>query len=200
VTSSRASRPDVRRLLIIAGRHRLALAVGAAAFYLAAPLIVIASLWVKTGVSPNRLEFLEPALRHAPGLSVVTVRGVGILGGWEYEFTVGSALRTVLPAVMFGLYLSVLIAIFNSRRTGLLLLRKSMSQSGAAGGAFALMGSILATSISLTPPCIGVVTTISLLSLVGFGAGAVLLPYLYLIGSLLMLVSLVFLVQRFNPD
>ncbi len=190
----------VRRLLIIAGRHRLGLAVGAAAFYLAAPLIVIASLWVKTGVSPNRLEFLEPALRHAPGLSLVTVRGVGILGGWEYEFTVGNALRMVLPAVMFGLYLSMLVAIFNSRRTGLLLLRKSMSQSGAAGGAFALMGSILATSISLTPPCIGVVTTISLLSLLGFGAGVVLLPYLYLIGSLLMLVSLVFLVQRFNPD
>ncbi len=191
----------VRRLLIIAGRHRLGLAVGAAAFYLAAPLIVIASLWVKTGVSPNRLEFLEPALRHAPRLSLVTVRGVGILGGWEYEFTVGNALRMVLPALMFGLYLTVLVAIFNSRRTGLLLLRRSVtSHSGVAGGAFALVGSILATSISLTPPCIGVVTTISLLSLVGFGASVVILPYLHLIGSVLMLVSLIFLVQRFKPD
>ncbi len=199
--SSPASQPDVRRLLIIARRHRLGLAVGAAAFYVAAPLFVIVYLWVKTGVFPNRLEFLEPALRHAPGLSLVTVRGVGILGGWEYEFTVRNAFRMVLPAVMFGLYLSVLVAIFNSRRTGLLLLRRSMtSQSGMAGGAFALVGSILATSISLTPPCIGVVTTISLLSLVGFGAGVVILPYLYLIGSVLMLVSLVFLVQRFNPD
>ncbi len=199
--SSPASQPDVRRLLIIARRHRLGLAVGAAAFYVAVPLFVIVSLWVKTGVFPNRLEFLEPALRHAPGLSLVTVRGVGILGGWEYEFTVRNALRMVLPAVMFGLYLSVLVAIFNSRRTGLLPLRRSMtSHSGVAGGAFALVGSILATSISLTPPCIGVVTTISLLSLVGFGAGVVILPYLYLIGSVLMLVSLVFLVQRFNPD
>ncbi len=199
--SSPASLPDIRWLLIIAGRHRLGLAVGAAAFYLAAPLFVIASLWVKTGVFPNRLEFLEPALRHAPGLSLVTVRGVGILGGWEYEFTVGNALRMVLPAMMFGLYLSVLVAIFNSRRTGLLLLRRSMtSQSGIAGGAFALVGSILTTSISLTPPCIGVVTTISLLSLVGFGAGVAILPYLYLIGSVLMLVSLIFLARRFNPD
>jgi len=199
--TSPPSQPDVRRLLIIVSRHKLGLAVGAAAFYLAAPLLVIASLWVKTGVSPNRLELLEPALRHAPGLSLVTVRGVGILGGWEYEFTAGNALRMVLPAVMFGLYLSVLVAIFNSRRTGLRLLRRSMtSQSGVAGGAFALAGNILATSISLTPPCIGVVTTISLLSLVGFGAGVVILPYLYLIGSVLMLVSLVFLVRRFNPD
>jgi len=199
--SSPASLPDIRRLLIIARRHRLGLAVGAAAFYVAAPLFVIASLWVKTGVFPNRLEFLEPALRHAPGLSLVTVRGVGILGGWEYEFTVGNALRMVLPALMFGLYLTVLVAIFNSRRTGLLLLRRSVtSHSGVAGGAFALVGSILATSISLTPPCIGVVTTISLLSLVGFGASVVILPYLHLIGSVLMLVSLIFLVQRFKPD
>ena len=199
--TSPPNQPDVRRLLIIASRHKLGLAVGAAAFYLATPLFVIVSLWVKTGVSPNRLAFLEPALRHPPGLSLVTVRGVGILGGWEYEFTVGNALRMVLPAVMFGLYLSVLVAIFNSRRTGLVLLRRSMtSQSGVAGGAFALVASILATSISLTPPCIGVVTTISLLSLVGFGAGVVILPYLYLIGSVLMLVSLVFLVRRFNPD
>ncbi len=199
--SSPASLPDIRRLRIIAGRHRLGLAVGAAAFYVAAPLFVIASLWVKTGVFPNRLEFLEPVLRHSPGLSLVTVRGVGILGGWEYEFTVGNALRMVLPAIMFGLYLSVLVAIFNSRRTGLLLLRRSMtSQSGMAGGAFALVSSILTTSISLTPPCIGVVTTISLLSLVGFGAGVAILPYLYLIGSVLMLVSLIFLVRRFNPD
>ncbi len=38
------------------------------------------------------------------------------------------------------------------------------------------------------------------MSLVGFGAGVVILPYLYLIGSVLILVSLVFLVQRFNPD
>ncbi len=194
-----APQSGVRRLLTIAGSHRLELAVGAAAFYVAGPLFVIASLWVKTGVFPNRLEFLEPTLRHAPGLSLVTVRGVGILGGWEYEFTVRNALRMVLPAVMFGLYLSVLVAIFKSRRTGLLLLRKGMtSQSGAAGGALALMGSILTTSISLTPPCIGVVTTISLLSLVGFGAGVLIVPYLYLIGSVLMLVSLVFLVGRFN--
>jgi hypothetical protein len=189
------------RTKIIAGRHRLALAVGTATFYAAAPLFVIASLWIKTGVFPNRLEFVEPALRHAPGLSLVTVRGVGILGGWEYEFTFGNALRMVLPAVMFGLYLSVLVAIFNSRRAGPLLLRRSMtSQSGVARGAFALVGNILATSISLTPPCIGVVTTISLLSLVGFGADAVILPYLNLNGSVFMLVSLVFLVQRFSPD
>jgi hypothetical protein len=197
--SSPASQPDIRRLLIIASRHRLALAVGIAAFYLAALLFVIASLWVKTGVLPNRLEFLEPALRQAPGLSLLTVRGVGILGGWEYEVTVRNALRIVLPALMFGLYLSVLVTIFKSRRTS--PLRRSMStHSGVAGGTLALVGSILATSISLTPPCIGVVTTISLLSLVGFGAGVVILPYLYLIGSVLMLVSLVFLVRRFNPD
>src|SRR5258708_18175385 len=91
--TSPPSRPDVRRLLIIASRHRLGLAVGAAAFYVAAPLFVIASLWVKTGVSPNRLEFLEPALRHAPGLSLVTVRGVGILCGWGNEVPVGEALE-----------------------------------------------------------------------------------------------------------
>src|SRR5260370_25928983 len=99
--------------MIIPGRQRIEAAVGAAAFYVAAPLFVIASLWIKTGVSPNRLEFLEPALRHAPGLSLVTVRGVGNLGGWEYEFTVGHAPRLVLPAVQVGPYLSRRVANFN---------------------------------------------------------------------------------------
>ena len=73
-------------------------------------------------------------------------------------------------------------------------------QSYTGAALLPLAGNILATSISLTPPCIGVVTTISLLSLVGFGAGMVILPYLYLIGSVLLLVNLVFLVQRFSPD
>src|SRR5260370_40485224 len=105
--TSPPSQPDVRRLLIIASRHRVGLVVGAAAFYIAAPLFVIASLWVKTGVSPNRLELLEPALRHAPGLSLVTVRGVGILGGWEYEFTFANAPGMVLPSAQVALQLSL---------------------------------------------------------------------------------------------
>src|SRR5258708_31246380 len=177
--SSPTSQPDVRRLLIIAGRHRLGLAVGAAAFYVAAPLFVIASLWVKRGVSPNRLEFLEPALRHAPGLSLVTVRGVGILGGWEYEFTVGNALRMVLPAVLFGLYLSVLLAIFNSRRTGPLLVRRSMtSQSGVAGGGVALVGGILAASNFRTAPGSGGRPPTSPLRPLRVGAAGVALPLL----------------------
>src|SRR5260370_40349137 len=93
--------------MIIPGRQRIEAAVGAAAFYVAAPLFVVASLWIKTGVSPNRLEFLEPALRHATGLSLVTVRGVGILGGWEYEFTFANAPGMVLPSAQVALQLSL---------------------------------------------------------------------------------------------
>jgi len=40
---------------------------------------------------------------------------------------------------------------------------------------------------------------VSILGLLGFGAGVVILPYLYLVGSLIMLVSLVFLVRRVDP-
>jgi hypothetical protein len=54
----------------------------------------------------------------------------------------------------------------------------------------------LGAGISLTPPCIGVITTVSVLGLIGFGAGVVLLPDVYLIGSLTMLVSLIFLVRK----
>ncbi len=197
------TQPDLRRLLTIASRHRLALAGGIGAFFLAAPCSVIASLWMKTGVFPNRLELLEPALRSpSSGLSLVTLRGVGILGGWEYEFTVREALRLLLPAVMFGLYLSVLVAILrsgNARRV-LLLRGRVKDRSGAAGGLFAFVGNVLATGISLTPPCIGIVTTVSLVGLVGFGAGVVVLPYVYLAGSLTMLLSLIFLVRRVAPD
>lgn len=74
------------------------------------------------------------------------------------------------------------------------------SQPGAAGGLLAFIGNVLATGISLTPPCIGVVTTVSLLGLVGFGAGVVILPYVYLAGSVIMLLSLVLLVTRVAPD
>jgi hypothetical protein len=70
------------------------------------------------------------------------------------------------------------------------------SRSGVAGGLLALVGNVLATGISLTPPCIGVVTTVSVLGLVGFGAGVVILPYVYLVGSVIMLLSLVFLVRK----
>lgn len=196
------TQPDLRRLLTIASRHRLALAGGTGGFFFAAPCSVIASLWMKTGVFPNRLELLEPALRSpSSGLSLVTVRGVGILGGWEYEFTVREALRLLLPAVMFGLYLSVLVAILRSGNARRVLLQGGVrNRSGAAGGLFAFVGNILATGISLTPPCIGVVTTVSLLGLVGFGAGVVVLPYVYLAGSLTMLLSLIFLIRRVAPD
>ncbi len=43
---------------------------------------------------------------------------------------------------------------------------------------------------------IGVITTVSVLGLLGFGAGVVILPYVYLLGSLIMLLSLVFLVRK----
>lgn len=101
------TQPDLRRLLTIASRHKVALAGGAAGLVLATPLSVIASLWLKTGVWPNRLEVLQPALRSpSSGLSLVTLRGVGVIGGWEYEFTIREALRLPPPAIMFGLYLS----------------------------------------------------------------------------------------------
>ena len=59
---------------------------------------------MKTGVVLNRLELLAPALRSSsPGLSLMTVRGVGVIGDWEYEFTMREALRLLPPAVMFGL-------------------------------------------------------------------------------------------------
>ncbi len=193
------TQPDLRRLLTIASKHKLALAGGTVGYLLATPLSITASLWMKTGLFPNRLELFEPALRSpASGLSLVTLRAVGILGGWEYEFTIREALRLLVPAVMFGLYLSVLVAILRSGKTRrVLLMRDGMkSQSGAAGGVLALVGNALATGISLTPPCIGVVTTVSVLGLVGFGAGVVILPYVYLVGSLMMLSSLVLLVRR----
>ncbi len=197
------TQPDLRRLLTIASRHKRALTGGAAGFFLATPLSVIASLWMKTGLFPNRLEMLEPALRsRASGLSLVTVRGVGILGGWEYEFTIREALKLVAPAILFGLYLSVLVAILrsgDSRRV--LLVRGGVKpRSGAAGGVLALVGNVLATGISLTPPCIGVVTTVSVLGLVGFGAGVAILPYVYFLGSLIMLLSLVILVRKVASD
>jgi hypothetical protein len=192
-------RPDLRRLLTIAIRHKIALAGGTAGFLLATPLLVIASLWMKTGLFPNRLELLEPAMRSpAYGLSLVTVRAIGATGGWEYEFAVGDALRLLVPAILFGLYLSVLIAILKSGRTRrrLLMRRDLKGRSGAAGGLIALIGNALATGISLTPPCIGVITTVSVLGLLGFGAGVVILSYVYLLGSLIMLLSLVFLVRK----
>jgi len=194
---------DLRRLLTIAAGHKLALAGGSTGFFLATPLSVIASLWMKTGVLPNRLEVLEPALRSpSAGLSLVTLRGVGVIGGWEYEFTIREALRLLVPAIMFGLYSSVLVAILRSGKArDVLLLRRSVrSQSGAAGGLLAFVGNVLATGVSVTPPCVGVVTTVSVLGLVGFTAGLVILPSLYLIGSLLMLLSLVLLVRKVAPD
>jgi hypothetical protein len=197
------TQPDLRRLLTIASRHKLALAGGTAGFALAAPLSIIASLSMKTGVWPNRLELFQPALRSpSSGLSLATLRGVGIIGGWEYEFTIREALRLLPPAVMFGLYLSVLVAVLRSgkARRALFMRDGVKGRSGAAGGLLAFVGNVLATGISLTPPCIGVVTTVSLLGLVGFGAGIVILPYLYLIGSLIMLFSLALLVRRVSPD
>jgi hypothetical protein len=194
---------DLHRLLTIASRHKVALAGGAAGFFLAAPCSVIASLWMKTGVFPNRLELLEPALRSpSAGLSLTTVRAVGILGGWEYELTVREALRLLVPSLMFGLYLSVLVAIMRSSDARRVLLMRDgvKSRPGAAGGLLAFIGNVLATGISLTPPCIGVVTTVSVLGLVGFGAGVVILPYVYIAGSAIMLLSLVFLVRRVAPD
>lgn len=194
--------PDLRRLLTIACKHRFALAGGIAAFVLAAPLFVVASLWMKTHVSPNRLDLLVPALRSpSAGLSLATVRGVGVLGGWEYELTVREALRLLAPGIMFGLYLSVLIAILRSGNVRRVLLTRGVAKdgAGAAGGLLAVVGNVLATGISLTPPCIGVVTTVSILGLVGFGAGVVILPYVYLVGSAIMLLSLVLLVRRIPP-
>lgn len=133
---------------------------------------------------------------------MVTVRGVGIIGGWEYEFTIREALRLLAPAILFGLYLSVLVAILrsgNARRV--LLMRGGVKhRSGAAGGVLALVGNVLATGISLTPSCIGVVTTESILGLVGFGAGIAILPYVYFVGSLIMLLSLVILMRKVPSD
>ncbi len=192
-------RPDLRRLATIVGRHKLVLVGGALAFYLTTPLFVITSLWIKTGLLPNRLALLEPALRaSSSGLSVITIRAVGVTGGWEHEITVREALRMIGPAVMFGLYLSVLSALFMARRThrGLRVRGDVKTQSGLAGGLLTLIGNVLGAGISLTPPCIGVITTVSVLGLIGFGAGVVLLPYVYLIGSLTMLVSLIFLVRK----
>jgi hypothetical protein len=197
------TQPDFRRLLTIASKHKLALAGGTAGFLLATPLSVIASLWVKTGLFPNRLELLVPTLRSpSPGLSLATLRAVEVLGGWEYEFTIREALQLLIPAVMFGLYLSVLVAILRSEKGHHVLFMRNgiKSRSGAAGGLLALVGNVLATGISLTPPCIGVVTTVSVLGLVGFGAGVAILPYVYLAGSLTMLVSLVLLVRKVAPD
>ncbi len=158
---------------------------------------------MKTGLFPNRLELLEPALRSpASGLSLVTLRGVGVIGGWEYEFTIREALRLLVPAVMFGLYLAVLVAILRSGKARRVLLMRGggKHRSGAAGGLLAFAGNVLATGISLTPPCIGAVTAVSILGLAGFGAGVVILPYVYLIGSLIMLLSLVVLVRKVAPD
>lgn len=102
---------------------------------------------------------------------------------------------------MFGLYVSVVVAILKSWKTHAMLRMRSdvKSQAGAAGGLLALFGNVLTAGISLTPPCIGVITTVSILGLLGFGAGVVILPYLYLFGSLIMLVSLVFLVRKVDP-
>ncbi len=129
------------------------------------------------------------------------MRGVGVLGGWEYELTVREALRLLAPALMFGLYVSVLAAILRSgdvRRVPLIR-DGAKDGAGAAGGLLAVAGNVLATGIALTPPCIGVVTTVSVLGLVGFGAGVVILPYVYLAGSLIMLLSLILLVRRIPP-
>lgn len=118
--------PDLHRLVTIASRHKVALAGGTAGFFLATPCSVIASLWMKTGVFPNRLELLEPALRSSSaGLSLTTVRAVGIIGGWEYEFTVHEALRLLVPSLMFGLYLSVLVAILRSGNARRVLLMRA---------------------------------------------------------------------------
>jgi hypothetical protein len=34
---------------------------------------------------------------------LVTLRAVGVIGGWEYEFTIREVLRLLAPAIMFGL-------------------------------------------------------------------------------------------------
>ncbi len=132
----------------------------------------------------------------------MTLRAVGVIGGWEYEFTIREALRLLVPAIMFGLYVSVLVAILRSGKARhVLLMRNSVrSQSGAAGGLLAFVGNVLATGISVTPPCVGIVTTVSVLGLAGFTAGLVILPYVYLVGSLLMLLSLALLVRKVAPD
>jgi hypothetical protein len=190
---------DLRRLLTIASRHKVVLAVASTGFFLATPLFVIVSLWVKTGLVPNRLEVLTPALRlPSSGLSLVTVRAVGVIGGWEYELTVRGVLMLLLPAILFGLYVSVIVAVLRAWKTRTSL-RVRKSPAGAAGGLLAFLGNVLAAGISLTPPCIGVITTVSILGLLGFGAGVVILPYLYLVGSLIMLVSVMFLVRKVDP-
>jgi hypothetical protein len=132
---------------------------------------------------------------------LVTVSAVGVIGGWEYEFTVRGALKLLLPAMMFGLYVSVIVAMVRSWKTsGPLRMRSDVrSHAGAAGSLLAFIGNVLAAGISLTPPCIGVITTVSILGFLGFGAGVVILPYVYLLGSLIMLVSLVFLVRKVDP-
>jgi hypothetical protein len=132
----------------------------------------------------------------------LALRGVGVIGGWEYEFTIREALRLLVPAIMFGLYGSVLVAILRSGKARhVLLMRSSVrSQSGAAGGLLAFVGNVLATGISMTPPCVGVVTTVSVFGLIGFTAGLAILPYVYLVGSLLMLLSLALLVRKVAPD
>jgi hypothetical protein len=195
--------PDLRRLLTIASKHRAALAIGAAGFFLAAPCSVIASLWLKTGMVPNRLEPLQPALRSSgAGLSLVTVRAVAITGGWEYEFTIREAARLLAPSLLFGLYVCILTAIIRSGKTRRVFLMRGAvkSRPGVLGGLLALTGNAAAAGISLTPPCIGVVTTVSLLGLAGFGAAVVILPYVYVAGLVLMLLSLTLLVRRAGPD
>jgi hypothetical protein len=195
--------PDIRRLLTLASKHRAAVTAGAAGFFLAAPCSVLATLWLRTGMAPNRLEVLEPALRSAaPGLSVMTVRAVATTGGWEYEFTVREALRLLAPSLMFGLYLSVVVAIMRSGKTRRVFRigRGVKGHSGVLGGLLAFVGNAAAAGISLTPPCIGVVTTVSLLGLAGFGAAVAILPYVYDAGLVLMLMSLMLLVRRATPD
>jgi hypothetical protein len=195
--------PDLRRLFSIASKHRAILAGGAAGFFLATPCAVIASLWMKTGMVPNRLELLEPTLRApSAGLSLLTVRAVAITGGWEYEFTIREAARLLAPSLLFGLYVCILTAIIRSGKTRRVFSMRGAvrSRPGVLGGLLALIGNAAATGISLTPPCIGVVTTVSLLGLAGFGAAVVILPYVYAAGLALMLLSLTLLVRRAGPD
>jgi hypothetical protein len=49
-------------------------------------------------------------------------------------------------------------------------------QAGAVGDLLAFIGNVLTAGISLTPPCRGVVTTVSVLGLLGLGAGVVIRP------------------------
>ncbi len=139
-----ASRLELRRLLTIASRHKLALAGASTGFFLATPCFVVVSLWMKTGLVPNRLEVFTPALRSpSSGHSLVTVSAVGVTAGWEYELTLRGALALLLPAVMFGLYVSVIVAILRARKTrGPLRLRSDVkSQAGAAGSSSSAMSS-----------------------------------------------------------